>query len=443
MGLSGNGLHYPTARRVTQPGPLQKTPIYKEILRISPGRRHLRTILYTLRARCDHHPHPGCRSRPGRRHRGANARGRRFAGLSAGSIELSEKQTVRRRDQHTRPDPVSVSRIGAPAHHDASWSRVCTSKGPTVTRRSIESDGPAALMIRRVEYDALLVSLAVEAGATLVPGVDVVQARQDAERVELVARDGRRFEAPIRHRGRRREQRHRAASRTEPGLARLVCRDRHDGRNAARGAPRRRSVDALGRLRLRRAEVSRVKISSLTAVRVAAVRINVATSASGPRKATRTFFRNAITSTSASATCCRTTVDAIDAAPYELQRGSSAPPRPRRRRRRFGEAELHAVPDSGRRAPARTRTRPRAARGRRRRIRERLYGRRDLLRHGVGRAGGARHPRTRHGIRNLAQALSPRVRSRNWRRVARFRADSALPVRGPPQNCPGHLGRES
>ena len=50
MDLSGNGLHYPTARRVTQPGPLQKTLIYKEILRISPDRRHLRTILYTLRA---------------------------------------------------------------------------------------------------------------------------------------------------------------------------------------------------------------------------------------------------------------------------------------------------------------------------------------------------------------------------------------------------------
>jgi len=67
-------------------------------------------------------------------------------------------------------------------------------EGPDGHSTIIESDGPAALMIRRVEYDALLVSLAVEAGATLVPGVDVVQARQDAARVELVARDGRRFE---------------------------------------------------------------------------------------------------------------------------------------------------------------------------------------------------------------------------------------------------------
>jgi flavin-dependent dehydrogenase len=70
-------------------------------------------------------------------------------------------------------------------------------EGPDGHSTIIESDGPAALMIRRVEYDALLVSLAVEAGATLVPGVDVVQARQDAARVELVARDGRRFEGAI------------------------------------------------------------------------------------------------------------------------------------------------------------------------------------------------------------------------------------------------------
>jgi geranylgeranyl reductase family protein len=70
-------------------------------------------------------------------------------------------------------------------------------EGPDGHSTLIESDGPAALMVRRIEYDALLVSLAVAAGAELVSGVDVVQARQDADRVELVARDGRRFEAPI------------------------------------------------------------------------------------------------------------------------------------------------------------------------------------------------------------------------------------------------------
>jgi geranylgeranyl reductase family protein len=70
-------------------------------------------------------------------------------------------------------------------------------EGPDGQSTVIESDGPAALMIRRVEFDALLVSLAVEAGATLVSGADVVQAREDSERVVLTTRDGRRFEAPF------------------------------------------------------------------------------------------------------------------------------------------------------------------------------------------------------------------------------------------------------
>lgn len=61
----------------------------------------------------------------------------------------------------------------------------------------IESSEPAALMIRRVEFDQLLVSLAVEAGAELVTGVDIVQASSGADRVEVVARDGRRFAAPV------------------------------------------------------------------------------------------------------------------------------------------------------------------------------------------------------------------------------------------------------
>src|SRR5262245_30850731 len=43
----------------------------------------------------------------------------------------------------------------------------------------ITSDVPAALMIRRVEFDALLVSLARAAGAEFVEGVEVVGARTD------------------------------------------------------------------------------------------------------------------------------------------------------------------------------------------------------------------------------------------------------------------------
>ena len=70
-------------------------------------------------------------------------------------------------------------------------------EGPGGESAVIESDAPAALMIRRVEFDALLVSLAVEAGAELITAVDVVQAQSDGDRVALTARDGRRFEASI------------------------------------------------------------------------------------------------------------------------------------------------------------------------------------------------------------------------------------------------------
>jgi flavin-dependent dehydrogenase len=68
-------------------------------------------------------------------------------------------------------------------------------EGPDGQSTVIESDVPAALMIRRVEFDALLLSLAVEAGAELVSGVDIVQAHTREGRVTLVARDGRRFES--------------------------------------------------------------------------------------------------------------------------------------------------------------------------------------------------------------------------------------------------------
>ena len=68
-------------------------------------------------------------------------------------------------------------------------------EGPGGESTVIESDGPAALMIRRVEFDALLTSLAVEAGAELVTGVDIVQARTSNGRVTLTARDGRTFES--------------------------------------------------------------------------------------------------------------------------------------------------------------------------------------------------------------------------------------------------------
>src|SRR5207237_6376381 len=68
-------------------------------------------------------------------------------------------------------------------------------EGPAGESTIIESDVPAALMVRRMDFDALLVSLAVEAGAELITGVDVVQARADEGHVALTARDGRRVDA--------------------------------------------------------------------------------------------------------------------------------------------------------------------------------------------------------------------------------------------------------
>jgi geranylgeranyl reductase family protein len=70
-------------------------------------------------------------------------------------------------------------------------------EGPDGDSTTIESDAPAALMVRRFDFDALLVSLAIEAGAELVTGVDVIQARESGAGYAITARDGRRFEAPV------------------------------------------------------------------------------------------------------------------------------------------------------------------------------------------------------------------------------------------------------
>src|SRR6202795_125073 len=70
-------------------------------------------------------------------------------------------------------------------------------EGPGGESTVIASDDPAALMIRRVEFDALLVDLARESGAELVSGADIVRASTTESGVVLEARDGRRFEAPV------------------------------------------------------------------------------------------------------------------------------------------------------------------------------------------------------------------------------------------------------
>lgn len=75
-------------------------------------------------------------------------------------------------------------------------SRLCL-EGPRGSSTIVESTRPAALLIRRVEFDALLVSLAQDAGAEVIAGADIVHAREHAEGVALIARDGRRFESSI------------------------------------------------------------------------------------------------------------------------------------------------------------------------------------------------------------------------------------------------------
>jgi flavin-dependent dehydrogenase len=70
-------------------------------------------------------------------------------------------------------------------------------EGPNGESAIVTSKTPAVLMIRRVEFDALLVDLAIRAGAELVSGVDIVRAAEHEHGVVVEARDGRRFEAPI------------------------------------------------------------------------------------------------------------------------------------------------------------------------------------------------------------------------------------------------------
>lgn len=69
-------------------------------------------------------------------------------------------------------------------------------EAPSGTGVLLTSPAPAALMIRRVEFDRLLVDLAREAGARVTEGVAVAGAVETAAGVRLRARDGREFEAP-------------------------------------------------------------------------------------------------------------------------------------------------------------------------------------------------------------------------------------------------------
>ena len=70
-------------------------------------------------------------------------------------------------------------------------------EGPSGGVFRMQSNGPAVILIRRIEFDYLLASLAREAGAEILAAMAIAQARQDANGVTLRTRDGRELRAPI------------------------------------------------------------------------------------------------------------------------------------------------------------------------------------------------------------------------------------------------------
>ena len=75
------------------------------------------------------------------------------------------------------------------------WISKLVLQGPAGQSAELRSSSPAVLTIRRVEFDALLVSLAREAGAELVEATEIHDAREETDRVRLLTRDGRAFDA--------------------------------------------------------------------------------------------------------------------------------------------------------------------------------------------------------------------------------------------------------
>ncbi len=75
-------------------------------------------------------------------------------------------------------------------------SRMCLS-APNGDTTTIASDRPAELLVRRYDFDCLLAEMASEAGADVVEGVTISQARERDDAVDLVDREGRHFRAPL------------------------------------------------------------------------------------------------------------------------------------------------------------------------------------------------------------------------------------------------------
>ena len=113
------------------------------------------------------------------------------------ALRAAAAEAVRRRHQHARAVAVSVA-AATPLepHSDAARCPSLYLEGPSgATSSACRLRGPAVLLIRRIEFDHLLASLAVEAGARLLAPAPIAQARQDADGVTLRTRDGRELRA--------------------------------------------------------------------------------------------------------------------------------------------------------------------------------------------------------------------------------------------------------
>jgi geranylgeranyl reductase family protein len=70
-------------------------------------------------------------------------------------------------------------------------------EGPSGGAFRMQARGPAIILIRRIEFDYLLTTLAIEAGARLLAPAAIAQASQDADGVTLRTRDGQELRAPM------------------------------------------------------------------------------------------------------------------------------------------------------------------------------------------------------------------------------------------------------
>lgn len=70
-------------------------------------------------------------------------------------------------------------------------------EGPSGQVFRMQTRGPVVMLIRRIEFDYLLASMAIEAGAELLAPAPIAQARQDADGVTLRTREGRELRARL------------------------------------------------------------------------------------------------------------------------------------------------------------------------------------------------------------------------------------------------------